>query len=363
VRKIRLAAALAALLTTTGAALAQEKVVKVYNWSDYIDESILADFTAETGIKVVYDVYDSNDVLETKLLAGNTGYDLVVPTGNFLARQIQAGVYQTLDRSKIPNWQNLDPRLMAEAAKYDPGNEHAFIYMWGTTGLAYNVDKIKERMPDAPVDSWRLVFDPEVAAKFQDCGIMMLDAADDIIPIAMNYAGENPDSKDLKAIEKGADVIAKARPFVRKFHSSENINALANGDICISVMYSGDAGIAATRAEEAGNGVNIEYVIPKEGALLWFDMMAMPKDAPNPDNGYAFMNYLLRPEVIAKSSNYVTYPNAVPASLPLISEEVKGDPNLFPPEDLKQKLFVVTPYDQKVQRGVTRLWTRIVTGG
>jgi putrescine transport system substrate-binding protein len=252
---------------------------------------------------------------------------------------------------------------MAEAAKYDPGNEHAFIYMWGTTGIAYNVDKIRERMPEAPVDSWQLVFDPEVAAKFQDCGIMMLDSADDIIPIALNYAGEDPDSKNLKTIEKGAEVLAGVRPFVRKFHSSENINALANGDICISVMYSGDAGIAATRAEEAGSGVDIEYVIPKEGALLWFDMMAMPKDAPNPESAYAFMNHILQPEVIAKASDYVTYPNAVPASLPLISEEVKGDPNLFPPDELKQKLFVVTPYDQRVQRGVTRLWTRVVTGG
>jgi putrescine transport system substrate-binding protein len=359
---IRLAAALAALLTAT-AAQAQEKVVKIYNWSDYIDESILTDFTAETGIKVVYDVYDSNDVLETKLLAGNTGYDLVVPTGNFLGRQIQAGVFQELDKSKIPNWKNLDTGLMAEAAKYDPGNRHAFIYMWGTTGVAYNVDKIKERMPDAPVDSWQLVFDPAVAEKFKDCGIMMLDSADDLIPIALNYIGEDPDTKDPKVIEKGAALLEKVRPFVRKFHSSENINALANGDICISVMYSGDAGIAATRAEEARNGVNIEYRIPKEGALLWFDMMAMPKDAPEPENAYTFMNYLLQPEVMAKSSNYVTYPNAVPASYALIDEEVKGDENLFPPEDLKQKLFVVTPYDQKVQRAVTRMWTRITTGG
>lgn len=359
----RLAALTAALLLAAGTAAAQEKVVRVYNWSDYIDPSVLDEFTAETGIRVVYDVYDSNDVLETKLLAGNTGYDIVVPTGTFLARQIQAGVFQELDKSKIPNWQNLDPDLMAQAAKYDPGNEHAFIYMWGTTGIAYNVDKIKERMPDAPVDSWRLVFDPEVAKNFADCGIMMLDSSEDMFPTVLNYLGEDPDSKDLAVIEKGAEALQAVRPFVRKFHSSENINALASGDICISVIYSGDAGIAATRAEEAGNGVNIEYVIPKEGALLWFDMMAMPKDAPNPDNAYAFMNYILRPEVMAKSSNYVTYPNAVPASYAMIDEEVKSDPNLFPPEELKDKLFVNTPYDQRVQRAVTRLWTRITTGG
>jgi putrescine transport system substrate-binding protein len=301
-------------------------------------------------------------VLETKLLAGNTGYDVVVPTGTFLARQIQAGVFQPLDRSKIPNWQNLDPKLMAEAAKFDPGNEHAFIYMWGTTGIGYNVDKVKERLPDAPVDSWKLVLDPTIARKFADCGIMMLDSSEDIFPTVLNYLGEDPDSKDPKLLEKAAETLQQVRPYIRKFHSSENINALANGDICISVMYSGDAGIAATRAEEANNGVNIEYVIPKEGALLWFDMMAMPKDAPNPDNALAFMNYLLQPEVMAKSSNFVTYPNAVPASLPLIAEEVKGDPNLFPPDELKRKLFVNMPADQRAQRVITRLWTRITTG-
>lgn len=360
--KIRLVVALLALLTAT-AAPAQEKVVKVYNWSDYIDPQILEDFTKETGIKVVYDVYDSNDVLETKLLAGSTGYDLVVPTGTFLARQIQAGVFQELDKSKIPNWRNLDPQLMAEAAKYDPGNRHAFIYMWGTTGLAYNVDKIKERMPDAPLDSWRLLFDPEVAKNFADCGIMILDSSEDVFPIALNYIGEQPDSKDPAALEKAAEMLQKIRPYVRKFHSSETINAMANGDICMALMYSGDAGIAATRAEETGNGVNVEYVIPKEGTLLWFDMMAMPADAPNPDNGYAFMNYLLQPEVMAKSSNYVTYPNAVPASYAMIEDEVKSDPNLFPPDELKAKLFVNTPYDQRVQRVVTRLWTRLTTGG
>jgi putrescine transport system substrate-binding protein len=362
VHRTALAAAAAALIAF-GPAHAQEKVVKVYNWSDYIDPSVLTEFTAQTGIKVVYDVYDSNDVLETKLLAGSSGYDLVVPTGYFMARQIQAGIFQPLDRAKIPNWQNLDPALMAQAARYDPGNEHAFIYMWGTTGLAYNVDKIKERMPDAPLDSWRLLFDPAVAEKLADCGIMILDAADDVLPSALNYIGEDPNSRDPKVLEKGAEALQKIRPFVRKFHSSENINALANGDVCLSLMFSGDAGIAKTRAEEANNGVNIEYVIPKEGTQLWFDMMAMPADAPDPDSAYAFMNFLLQPEVMAKSSDFVTYPNAVPASLPLISEEVKSDPNLFPPDDLRQKLFVVTPYDQKIQRLVTRLWTRIVTGG
>ena len=276
-RKIALAAAAAAILAL-GPAQAQEQVVKIYNWSDYIDPAVLDAFTAETGIKVVYDVYDSNEVLETKLLAGSTGYDLVVPTGNFLARQIQAGIFAPLDRAKLPNWGNLDADLMTRAAKYDPDNQHAFIYLWGTTGLGYNVDKVKERLPDAPVDSWALLFDPANAEKLADCGIMMLDSPTDVIPHARRYIGEDPDSKDPAVIEKGMAVLEKIRPYVRKFHSSENLNALANGDICLSLMWSGDAGIAKTRAEEANSGVNIQYSIPKEGAQLWFDMMAMPSE-------------------------------------------------------------------------------------
>ncbi len=358
-----LATMLAALLLPVAAAQAQEQVVKIYNWSDYIDPAVLDAFTAETGIKVVYDVYDSNEVLETKLLAGSTGYDLVVPSSYFLARQIPAGIFQPLDQSKIPNWKNLDPKLMEQAAKYDAGNEHAFIYMMGTTGLAYNVAKIKERMPDAPVNSWALLFDPAVAAKFKDCGIMVLDSPSDVLPSALRFIGEDPDSKDAKVLEKGAAVVEAIRPYIRKFHSSEVLNALANGDICLALMYSGDAGIARQRAIDAGNGVDITYVIPKEGAQLNFDMMAMPTDAPDVDNAYTFMNYLLQPEVMAKISNFVTYPNAVPASDPLIEAELRDNPNLFPPEALRQQLFVVTPYDQKVQRAVTRLWTRIVTGG
>lgn len=361
-RELALAAAAAALLVF-GPVQAQENVVKVYNWSDYIDPEVLKDFTAKTGIEVVYDVFDSNEVLETKLLAGSTGYDIVVPTGNFLARQIQAGIFTELDRSKLPNWGNLDADLMSRAAVYDPDNQHAFIYLWGTVGLGFNVDKVKERLPDAPLDSWALLFDPANAEKLADCGIMMLDSPTDVIPHALRFIGEDPDSKDPAVIEKGMAVLEKIRPFVRKFHSSENLNALANGDICLSLMWSGDAGIAKTRAEEANNGVNIQYSIPKEGALLWFDMAAMPADAPNPDHAYTFLNYLLEPEVMAKISNFVTYPNAVSGSLALIDEEVKSDPSLFPTAEVKANLFTVSPFDQRTQRTVTRMWTKLVTGG
>jgi putrescine transport system substrate-binding protein len=362
-RAVLLAAFAALTFLAAPSAGAQENVVKVYNWSDYIDPDILAQFTEKTGIKVVYDVFDSNDILETKLLAGSTGYDVVVPSGNFLANQIKAGVFAELDKSKLPNWKNLDPKLMARVAKYDPGNEHAFIYMWGTTGIAYNVDKIKERMADAPVDSWDMIFKPEIIKKFADCGIYALDAPDEVIPAALNYLGLDPDSKDPEVIAQGAALVKSIRPYIRKFHSSETINAIANGDICLALMWSGDAGIAASRAEESGNGVKVEYSIPTQGAQLWLDMMAMPKDAPNPDAAYAFMNYILDPEVIAKASDFVTYPNGNAASVPLVDEALRDDPNVYPPPEVMEKLFVVTPNNQRQQKALTRLWTDIVAGG
>lgn len=361
--RIALAAAAAALLALAApAALAQDKTVKIYNWSDYIDPQVLTDFTARTGIEVVYDVFDSNEVLETKLLAGSTGYDLVVPTGFFLARQIEAGIFQPLDKAKLPNWANLDPELMAKASKYDPDNGHALIYLWGTTGLAYNVDKVKERLPDAPLDSWALLFDPANAEKLADCGIMALDAPVEVMASALRYLGLDPDSKDPAVLDQAAALLEKVRPYIRKFHSSEYINALANGDVCLALGWSGDAGIAATRAEEAKNGVTIAYSVPKEGALMWFDMMAMPSDAPNPDHAYAFIDYLLEPEVMAKITNFVTYPNAVPASEALIDEAVKANTSLFPTPEVRANLFTVSPFDQRAQRTLTRAWTRLVTG-
>lgn len=342
---------------------AKDKVVRVYNWSDYIDESVLTDFTKETGIKVVYDVYDSNDILETKLLAGNSGYDVVFPSGNFLSRQIKAGVFQKLDRSKLTNWKNLDPQIMQRVGRYDPGNQYGVVYMWGTTGIAYNDKKIKERLPGVTIDSWKTVFDPNILKHVADCGVYVLDAGDEIIPAALNFIGENPDSKDAAVIAKAEPVLMAMRPYVRKFHSSENINAIANGDICLAVMWSGDAGIAAKRAEEAGKEFAVKYVIPKEGAQMWFDIMAVPKDAPDVDAAHAFINFMMRPEVIARATNFVTYPNANAASKPFIDPDILNDPTIYPPPDVQAKLFVVTPYDQRLQREVTRLWQKIKTGG
>jgi len=340
----------------------EEKVVNVYNWSDYIDEGILKDFEKETGIKVVYDVFDSNDVLETKLLAGKTGYDVVVPSGTFLSRQIKAGVFAKLDKTKLPNLKNMWDMVSKRTAAYDPGNMYSINYMWGSTGIGYNVGKIKERMADAPVTSWKMIFDPAVVSKFEDCGVYMLDAGDEMIPAALNYIGENPDSKDVAVIAKAEAVLAAVRPYIRKFHSSEYIDALANGDICLAVGWSGDVLQARDRAAEAKNGVDVAYVAPDEGALMWFDQMAIPADAPHPGNAHTFLNYIMRPEVMAKASNYVYYANGNLASQKLLNEDVINDPAIYPTPKALKTLYTTSPYDVKSQPVVTRIWTKIKSG-
>ncbi|EFO28496.1 putrescine-binding periplasmic protein [Roseibium sp. TrichSKD4] len=358
-----LLAGVAAVGLMASAAQAKDRVVNVFNWSDYIDESILEDFTKETGIKVVYDVFDSNEILETKLLAGGTGYDVVVPTGTFLSRQIQAGVFTELDKSKLSNLSNMWKDIEARVEKYDPGNAYSINYMWGTTGLGYNVEKVKAALgEDAPVDSWDLLFKEENISKLKDCGVHLLDAPTELIPAALNYLGMDPDSKDKGDIEKAGELLKTIRPYVQKFHSSEYINALANGDICVAVGWSGDVLQARDRAAEADNGVTVEYSIPKEGALMWFDQMAVPADAPNKDEAHEFLNYIMRPDVMAKASNYVYYANGNKASQELLNEDVIGDPAIYPSEDAVNNLYTVTAYGPRIQRTVTRTWTSVKSG-
>jgi len=357
-----LAVTMTAALFSAGASLAEDKVVNVYNWSDYIDNSILTDFTKETGIKVVYDVFDSNEILETKLLAGGSGYDVVVPTGPFLARQIQAGVFQKLDKSKLPNLQNMWPEVMGRLAKYDPGNEYAVNYMWGTTGIGYNVDKVKAALGDVPIDSWDVIFKPENAEKLKSCGINILDASDETFAIAMNYLGKPGDSKKKEDLEAGGDVYMKIRPYVRTFNASAYIDDLANGDTCITIGWSGDVLQAKNRAEEAKNGVKINYIIPKEGTYMWFDNLAIPADAKHVDEAHAFINYLMKPEVIAKASNYVQYANGNLASQKFVDETILKNPQVYPTGDVLGKLFTISPYGPKEQRVLNRLWTQIKTG-
>jgi putrescine transport system substrate-binding protein len=354
------AAALAALAAIPATA---QETLNVYNWSDYIAEDTLEKFTAETGIQVNYDVYDSNEVLEAKMLAGNSGYDVVVPTSGFMQRQIAAGVYMPLDKSQLPNLKNMDPQLMASAATYDPDNEHGVIYMWGTTGIGYNIGKVAEILgEDFEVDSWDLVFDPEIAGKLAECGITYLDAPTEMLPAAMNYLGLDPESTDIADFEKAAELLKQVRPTVRYFHSSQYINDLANGEVCVSVGWSGDVFIAQARAAEAENGVEVGYVIPKEGALQWFDMMAIPTDAPHPEAALKFINFIMEPQITADITNYVWYANANEASLPMVDPEITGDPGIFPTAEAKEKLWDSVVYDARTDRGITRLWTEIKTG-
>ncbi len=358
----RLAATAFAAVSLVTAAQAEDKVVNVYNWSDYIDDSILADFTKETGIKVVYDTFDANETLETKLLAGKTGYDVVVPTAYFLQRQIKAGVFQKLDKSKLPNISNMWDTVQQRIAAYDPGNQYAVDYMWGTSGVGYNVDKVKQILGTDEAPDVDVIFDPKLAAKFKDCGIYVLDSPTDVIPAALRYLGLDPNSTKPEDFQKAEELLTAARPNIRKFHSSEYINALANGDICIAFGYSGDVLQARNRAAEAKNGINISYAIPKKGAQMWFDVMAIPADAPHIAEAHEFINYMMKPEVIAKASNFTAYANGNKASQQFVSKEVLEDPSVYPTEEVSKNLYTLNPWDPKTQRVATRLWTKVTTG-
>ncbi|MEL1265299.1 polyamine ABC transporter substrate-binding protein [Pseudoxanthomonas putridarboris] len=346
-----------------GAAAGGGKQVNVYNWSDYIADDTIPNFEKATGIKVTYDVFDSNEVLETKLLAGSSGYDVVVPTLNFLGRQIQAGVFLPLDKSKIPNYANLDPAVMQRLESQDPGNEYAVPYMWGTTGIGYNVDKVKAVFGDTDIaNSLDIVFKPENVAKLKDCGVTLLDTPSEIIPIALNYLGEDPNSTDPATIDKAAALLKTIRPHIANFHSSQYIDALANGDTCLVIGWSGDIIQARDRAAESGNGVDIAYAIPREGAPQWFDMLSIPKDAKNVDNAYAFINYLLDPQVMADNSNFISFPNAVPKAKALMDKSITEDPTIYPPADVEAKLFTFAIIPPEVDRQYTRIWTELKTG-
>jgi putrescine transport system substrate-binding protein len=343
-------------------ALAQ-KQVNVYNWSDYIAEDQLKAFSQQTGIKVNYTTYDSNEILDAKLRAGRSGYDVVVPTASpFLVRQLAAKLYQPLDKTKLKNYGNLDPKIMAELAKYDPGNTHAIPWMWGTIGIGYNVPEIKKRMVNAPVDSLAMVFDPAIVSRFMDCGVMMLDSPTDVFPAALKYLALDPDSKDPAELKRAAEVLKAIRPFVRKFHSSEYINALAAGDICLAFGYSGDILQARDRAAKAARKQEIAYGLPKEGAMLWIDAAAIPKDAPDPVEAHRFLDFMMEPKVAADSSTLTGYANANVPATALLDRAITGNPWIYPPAEARAKLYTITAANAEQTRERTRLWTAIKTG-
>ena len=344
------------------AARGDAAVVNVYNWSDYVDPQVLEDFRKDTGVQVRYDVFDSNEVLETKLLTGNSGYDVVVPSAYFLERQLAAGVFRKLDKAQLPGLANLDPDVLQQAARHDPGNEHSVVYMWGTTGIGYDAGKVLEIKPDAPVNSWKLVFDPAVLAKFKDCGVSVLDDPTDMVATALLYLGKDPNSEAESDLAAAEALLMKVRPFLRTIHSSQYIDQLANGELCIAVGYSGDILQARDRAEEAGRPIDVRYSIPQEGALMWFDTLAVPADAPHPANAHKFIEYLLRPEVAAKNSNFVYYANGNARSTGLLDEELRNDPGIYPPPEVKARLHANLAKSPAFTRALNRAWTRFVTG-
>jgi putrescine transport system substrate-binding protein len=363
-RAIRFALVAAATMAITpAAAQPKERVVNIYNWSDYIAPGVIDEFSKETGIKVRYDTFDSNDTLETKLLAGKSGYDVVVPTAYFLERQIKAGVFQKLDKAKLPNLANMWPEISQRLAAYDPGNQYAVNYMWGTTGIGYNVKNARDLLgTNGKIDSWDIVFKPENLAKFKDCGVHLLDSSDDILAAALHYLGLDPNTTNEADLQKAADLVSKIRPYVRKFHSSEYLNALASGEICLVVGFSGDIKQSQKRAAEAKNGVEIAYAIPKEGAQLWFDNLAIPRDARNVAEADAFINYLQKPEVAAKNTNFISYANGNLASQKFIDKAILDDKTIYPDEATMRGLYTISAHDPKTQRLMNRLWTRIKTG-
>jgi putrescine transport system substrate-binding protein len=338
------------------------KVLNLYIWSDYLAPTVLADFEKATGIKVHVAYFDTNETLETRLLAGHSGFDIVVPTASYFERQIKAGVYLPLDKTKLPNLKNMDASLMAKVALHDPNNAHGVIYTWGTNGIGYNEKMIKALMPDAPLDSWRLVFDPAVASKLAKCGISVLDSPAEMVRAVLNYLGRDPNSQKPEDLADAESTLDKIRPYIRNINSSEYIEALANGDLCLAVGYNGDVLQARDRARDANKGIDIKYMVPKEGSILWFDMLAIPNDAPDPDSAYAFMNYMMTPQVSADVSDFRRYATANAAAQPLVNPAVRDDPGIYPPQSLRDTLSVQQADSPDQTRAITRVWQKFKTG-
>ena len=357
------------LVACAGIALAacspsDQPVVHVYNWSDYISEDVIERFEEQTGIRVVYDVYDANEILEAKLLAGRSGYDVIFPTAHpFAERHIQAGLYRPLDLSLLPHRENLDPILTSKLASVDPGNRFTVPYMWGTTGIGYNVTRVAEILgEDAEFDSWSLLFDPEIAEQLAGCGIAVLDDEGEALAAALLYLGIDPNTTDSEDIQAATETFMQVRPHIRYFHASKYINDLANGDLCVAHGYSGDVIQARDRAEEVGRGVEVDYRIPREGAVLWFDLMAIPADAPNPENAHAFIDFLMVPENIAEITNEVAYANANAAATPWVDAAIRDDPGVYPTPELRERLVTLDSLPDDIQRARVRAWTQIKTG-
>jgi putrescine transport system substrate-binding protein len=345
------------------AAAASENVLNVYNWSDFIGPSIISDFEKESGIKVHYDVYETNEMMEVKLLSGHTNYDIVVPGGSFFEREVKAGVYRKLDKSLLPNLKNLDPDAVLATAVYDPGNQYGVDYTWLiSVGIGYELGKVKARLPDAPLESWSLMFDPKFLAKLQDCGVSVLDSPDDVVGSVLAYLGKDPNSESPEDLASAEKVLRTIRPYIRYIDSTRYVADLANGDICLALGWSGDIAQARRRAMEAGHPVSIRYSVPKEGALSIVDVIAIPADAPHAKNAHVFIDYLLRPEVAAKNAAAITYASGVAGSVALVSEAIRNDTAVYPAPEARARLVPMRARSQDFTRSLMRMWTRFKTG-
>ena len=339
----------------------EEKVLYVYNWADYIGKSTLADFERATGIKVVYDIYDADETLEAKMMAGDSGYDIVSTSTDYFSRQIKAGIYQPLDRAKLPGWKNLDPHVLAIEAQSDPGNRHAMPYMRHVNGFAYNVDMVKARMPDAPVDSLDMLFKPETIARFADCGVTLLDSAEDVLQLALNYLHLDPNTTRKEDYQRAEQLILAVRPYIRAFDSTEYMNGLANEEFCISMSWSGDYAAARARAKAAGVPVNLAFTVPKEGAGGSFDALLIPAGAPHPQAAHQFLEFMLQPQVIAAVTNYIHYANDNLAANAYVDPQILNDPSVYPTPEVEARLYESAEVAPVLERIRTRTWTRIKT--
>lgn len=340
----------------------EASVVNFYNWADYVDPAVIEQFEKETGITVNYDVFDTNEVLEAKMLTGGSGYDVVVPTGAFLERQINAGVYQKIDKNLLSNLSNIELDISKKTENHDPGSIYSVPYTWGTIGIGYNSEMVAERLGDLPVDSWDIFFKPELLSQLEDCGVNVVESPAEIISIALNYLGRDPNSENKQDLADAAELVSKARTYISKFTSSEYRSNLASGDVCLAVGYNGDILMAQIDAIAADDGVEVLYSIPKEGTMIWFDLMAIPKDAPHPRAAHKFINYLLSPEGAAGISNYAYF--AVPNNKvgPFLLDEIKMDPSIYPPKHIREKLFPQKAHSARFDRLLTRTWTDIKMG-
>jgi putrescine transport system substrate-binding protein len=340
---------------------AEERVVNLYNWFDYIKPELLGKFESRYGIKVHYDVFDSNNTLQSKLLAGHSGYDVVFPSGAYLESMISAGVFRTLNKTQLPNLSNLDPAIMHRLAEHDPDNAHAIAYAWGITGLAYDEAKVRARMPRPPVDSWSLIFDPTIAAHFADCGIGLYESPAVIVSSVLAWLGEAPNSEDPRALQRAQDALLAVRPHIRKISSGSLVDDLSTGELCIIIASNGDAMQAQERTRIAANGITVRYSIPREGAVMWFDAAAIPTDAPHPGNAHLFINFLMDAAVAAENTNAIHFPNANKASQDKVRPELTNAA-IFPAGDLASRLIPEKAKTEEYARLRTRMWTRFRTG-